>query len=66
MHSVCKVHLSAEKKGAFFLGTSSSFHKPTYNVANFDLLEGMDMSEERPAHLAWHETLELHELVAMQ
>jgi spore coat protein F len=24
------------------------------------------MSDERPAHLAWHETLELHEMVAMQ
>ncbi|MGV3488037.1 MAG: spore coat protein [Tuberibacillus sp.] len=24
------------------------------------------MSEERPAHLAWHETLELHEIVGMQ
>jgi len=24
------------------------------------------MNEERPAHLAWHETLELHEITAMQ
>ncbi|HET6872654.1 MAG TPA: spore coat protein, partial [Sporolactobacillaceae bacterium] len=24
------------------------------------------MTDERPAHLAWHETLELHEMVAMQ
>ncbi|GGE44389.1 spore coat protein F [Pullulanibacillus camelliae] len=26
----------------------------------------MVLNDERPAHLAWHETLELHEIVAMQ